>query len=86
MNNNECYYLNTWPFGVDPRVKAHIVNSRNWIVAKVLRIELKDTHIPRHCSIPIKIKNQCGKTMEALALFHDKWWFITIEVENFYEN
>lgn len=82
MNNSECYYLNTWPFGLDPRVKAHIVNKNNSLKAKVLRIEIKDIRLPRHRSIPILIKGQRGKNLRALALFNNRKWFLTMELES----
>lgn len=80
MSNHECFYLNTWAFGTDPRVKAHIVNKDNFLKAKVLRIELKDMYIPLNCSIPIRIKRWRGNTIEATALFNNRKWFLTIEV------
>lgn len=82
MNNNECYYLNTWPHGLNPKVKAHIVNKFNHVTAKVLNIQSKDAKIPQNLSIPILIKNQYGKFIEAIALFENKKWFLRIEVES----
>ena len=86
MNNNECYYLNTWPFGLNPKVKAHIVNKFNHLTEKVLDIELKDTELPKNVSIPILIKERTGQIIEAVALFNNKKWFLTMEVENPHEN
>jgi hypothetical protein len=82
MKNYECHYLNTWPFGLNPKVKAHIVNKFNYLVAKVLNIELKDAKLPENASIPILIREQVGQIIEAVAFFNNKKWFIRIEVEN----
>ena len=82
MNNNECNYLNTWPYGLNPEVKAHIVNKFNHLTAKVLDIESKDAKLPENTSIPILIKGRTGQIIEAIALFNNRKWFLRIEVES----
>ena len=79
MNKFECHYLNTWPFGLDPRVKAHIVNKYNKVKARVLHIETKDVQLPPNQAIPILIKRKRGKTIMAIALFKNKRWFLTMD-------
>jgi len=86
MNNLDCDYLNTWGWGANLRVKAHIVNKNNSLRAKVLRIESKDAKIPWNRSIPLRIIGQRGKIIEAIALFNNQEWFLTMEVENLHEN
>jgi len=81
MNNYECYYLNTWPFGLDLKIRAHIVNKNNHLVAKVIKIQSKDIHIPQNLAIPIWIKERYGNTIHAFALLNNKKWFLTMELK-----
>lgn len=80
MRRFNCHHLNTWPIGLDMRVKAHIVNRFNSAKTKVFHIEAKDVRFPSNRSIPILIKRRRGKNVTAIARFKNKKWFITMEV------
>lgn len=82
--NSYNLFLNTWPWGTNLKVRAHIIDEFGHVKATVLYTQVvSGDNLPENISLPITLIRKYGDIVEMGTIFNNKKQILKIEVDKF---